>query len=116
MTERVFQVPQYVLDNQVARHRARQARLNRTCCYDTCNQPAARARGGRAARCLQHDLEEFGEPIIPDPTRTLAALRAKAGLRPDAVTIGRTVLDTRAETKGQRVSSARRAQARGDAG
>lgn len=110
-----FEVPQFVLENQAARHRARQARLLRTCCYDDCNQPAARARGGRAARCLEHDLEEFGPPVVPDPTRTLAALRAKAGLRPDAFHIGRTSFDVKAEAKGQRVSSARRAQARGDA-
>lgn len=59
-------------------------------------------------------LRETPDPPIPDPTRTLAALREKAGLRIDPTPAFRTVSDERAEAKGQRVSSARRAASRGD--
>lgn len=50
---------------------------------------------------------------VPDPDRTADAIRERAGLRPQAPGF-RTVLDDRAEAKGQRVSAARRAAARGD--
>lgn len=54
------------------------------------------------------------DPPVPDSTRTLRALRERAGLRTDPTPAFRTVSDERAESKGQRVSSARRAVARGD--
>ena len=109
----MFELPQRVQES--IERRARAGARTRVCVYDDCPEPAARARGGRAARCLEHDAQEFPAPVIPDPTRTLSGLRAAAGLRAEAFSVGRTVLDTRAEAKGQRVSSARRAAARGDA-
>jgi hypothetical protein len=111
---REYEVPQSVQDNLRARARARSRQ--RPCVYDHCSNPAAVARGGGAAMCLECDRREYpNPPPTPDPARTLNGLRAAAGLRSDAFAIGRTVLDVRAEAKGQRVSTARRAQARGDA-
>ena len=77
MTDYTERLPQYVKDSIEARIRGLDAPRRKLCVYDDYSQPAARARGGRAARCMQHDLEEFGEPITPDPERTIYALRAK---------------------------------------
>lgn len=57
-------------------------------------------------------LRQTPDPPVPDPERTLSALRKRAGLRDDQRPAFRTVSDERAEAKGQRVSSARRAAAR----
>jgi hypothetical protein len=108
---RVFQVPSYVFDSMERRAQASQPR---TCIR--CPQPALRARGGGASRCEQHDIQEFGPLPVPDPARTLDALRARAGIRPDAFRTGQTSFDRNAQAKGQQVSAARRAQARGQVG
>ncbi len=69
-----FDVPDYVKDSMARRARAIRTR---TCVYDHCSHPAAIARGGRAARCLQCDQAEFTATPVPDPTRTLDALRTR---------------------------------------
>lgn len=79
-------------------------------------------RAHKAAADIEHaalcaDLRarrQLSDPPTPDPERTLDALRRAAGLRTDVRPAQRTVSDERAEAKGQRVSAARRAQARGD--
>lgn len=72
---RVFDPPVHVLESQAARDRATAARRSRSCVYDGCAQQVFAARGGGAARCREHDAAEFTPPPIPDPCRTLSALR-----------------------------------------
>jgi len=111
-----FQVPAYVAESMERRRLANAARLTHGCGAGvgrglTCeNRPAVLYP--RGWRCSTHSPAR----VVPDPARTLAGLREAAGLRAESFTVGRTVLDNRAESKGQRVSSARRAAARGTVG
>lgn len=110
----VFTPPQRVLDSFERRRQALASRI-RPCGAGvgrglTCGVYPARPYP-RGWRCSTHAPADQ----IPDPARTLDALRAAAGLRPEAFAVGRTVVDNRAEDSGRRVSSARRAAARGPA-
>lgn len=110
-----FAVPDRVLQSQRARERARNQHVQ--CAGD----------GGRCRRPAKHSCSRWGgaycdtcwaelprTTATPDPARTLDGLRAAAGLPLNVAPGYRTVSDTRAEAKGQRVSAARRAAARGD--
>lgn len=110
-----FPLPQYVQDSFERRRQARALRI-RPCGAGvgrglTCGTYPARPYP-RGWRCATH----APAAQTPDPALTLKALRTRAGLDPDAFNVGRTVLDQRAEDSGRRVSSARRAAARGQVG
>lgn len=110
-----FQVPQSVQESQRARDAARNRQM--PCAGDagTCRLPGKHAcsRFG-GAYCDDHWAALPLTRNTPDPTRTLDGLRARAGLPLDVTPGFHTISDTRAEKKGQRVSAARRATARGD--
>lgn len=111
-----FPLPQRVQESFERRRQATAARLDHGCGAGTAEGQKCDKRPAvpypRGWRCSEHAPPE--QPV--DPERTLTALRDKAGIRPDAMNVGRTVLDARAEDSGRRVSSARRAAARGTVG
>lgn len=107
MTE--YRIPDRVPANAEKRLTASRQFAHRTC--TTCGQPATHWPAVGAPACETHRITF---PAVPDPARTLDGLRRAAGLPTNVRPAFRTVSDERAEAKGQRVSVARRAAARGD--
>ena len=105
-----YEIPARVLANAEKRLAVRTRFTRRPC--STCRQPATHWPATGHPACETHRITQ--PPATPDPARTLTALRQAAGLPTDVRPAYRTVSDERAEAKGQRVSAARRAQARGD--
>lgn len=109
---RVFSPPIDVLRNMTVRAAALKPVL---CTKDGCDAIATESGSCLPGRwCAEHFAQFSVHRVTPDPTRTLNGLRAAAGIPIDSTFTARTTFDDKAEAKGQRVSAARRAQARGD--
>lgn len=109
-----YTVPEHVQANINARHDARARSTQCTGQAGLCRRPATRrcARyGGSYCQACWDALPRTESPV-PDPDRTLDALRATRGLQ--VLSIAETVLDTLARDSGKRVSGDRRRAARGE--
>lgn len=105
-----FEMPASVMANAEKRLAARIRATSRMCVYDGCDQAATHWPATGSPACETHRSRP--KPPTPDPTRTEAYLRRTRGAMH---TPARTGFDNTVEAKGQRVSVARRAAARGDA-
>lgn len=105
----VGEIPAFVLAN--AQKRLQAARIRKMCLTPGCENQANHWPATGAPACETHRVTF---PAVPDPARTLDGLRRAAGLPVEVRPGFRTVSDERVEAKGQRVSVARRAAARGD--
>lgn len=108
-----FDVPAFVQDS-IARREAAQ-RAHRPCAGDggRCDQPGRHrcARFG-GSWCDQHWTQLGVATPQPDPERTAAALRQRAGVT--VLSLSETVLDSRARASGKRASGAMRRAAHDD--
>jgi hypothetical protein len=104
-----YPIPQSVMANAEKRLAARIRATTRMCVYDGCNKAATHVPATGSAACEEHRTRP--KPPVPDPLMGEAYLRRTFGVMG---TPARTIFDNAAEAKGQRVSVARRAAARGD--
>jgi hypothetical protein len=106
---RIGEVPAFVLENAEKRLAAGIRARNRMCVYDGCDEPATHWPATGSPACEAHRSRP--KPPIPDPLMAEAHLRRTRG---SMYTPARTVFNNVVEAKGQRVSAAKRAAARGD--